>query len=129
MNPKKKYLENPLGKPVFSIEVALFCQGPLPKIVAFDADLNSTSKPSGFRNSPSNIVNPNKKYLENSLGKPVFWAQVALFGQRPPPKIVPFDADFNSAPNPSGFRNNPNRIANLVLTFPAYLHLYILSRL
>ncbi len=40
-------------------------------------------------------------------------------------KIGPFDAEFNSASNPSRFRNNPSRIANpdkkkpnLVLTLP-----------
>ncbi len=42
-------------------------------------------------------------------------------------KIEPLDAEFNSAPNPSRFRNNPSRIANpdkkkpnLVLTLPTY---------
>jgi hypothetical protein len=41
--------------------------------------------------------------------------------------IAPLDAELNSAHNPSGFRNNPNRIANpdkkkpnLVLTLPTY---------
>jgi len=28
-------------------------------------------------------------------------------------KIAPFDAELNSPPNPSGFRNNPSSIANL----------------
>jgi len=90
--------------------------------------LNFASNPSGFRNNPSSIANLNSKYLENPQGEPVFWAQVALFGRRPLLKRASFDAELNSAPNLSGFRNNPSRIANpekkkpnLVLTLPTSL--------
>ncbi len=51
------------------------------------------------------------------MGKPrkilVFGLLEPLFHCEPPPKHVTIDSEFNSAPNPSGFRNNPSSIANL----------------
>jgi len=42
------------------------------KIAPFDAELNSVPNPSGFRNNPSDIANPERKYFENPLEKHVF---------------------------------------------------------
>jgi hypothetical protein len=91
----------------FAILLGLFL-----KPLGLGAELNSAPNPSGSRNNPSNKANPDRKYHENPLGKPVFWAQVALFVRSPLLKIAPFDAKLNSAPNSNGFRNNPSNIAN-----------------
>jgi hypothetical protein len=81
-------------------------------MVPFDAELNSTPNPSAFRNNPSSIANPDREYLKKALGKLVFWVKVVVFARRPLLEVVPFDAELNSAPNPSAFRNNPSCIAN-----------------
>jgi hypothetical protein len=81
-------------------------------MVPSDAELNSAPNPSGFRNNPSCIANPDTEYLVKPLETLVFWVKVVVFARRPLLKVVPFDAEFNSAPNPSAFRNNPSCIAN-----------------
>jgi len=42
-------------------------------------ELNFASNPSGFRNNPSRIANPDRKYLETLPKKTYIWTQVALF--------------------------------------------------
>jgi hypothetical protein len=51
------------------------------KLAPFDAELNSTPNPSGFRDNPSNIANPATKYLKKPFGQAVFGGEVALFAR------------------------------------------------
>ncbi len=92
--------------------MAVFGRRPPSKLVSSDVELNSAPDPSGFRDNPTSIANPDRQYLEKYLRKAVFGAQVPLFARRPPSKFVSSDAELNSAPNPSGFRDNPTNIAN-----------------
>ncbi len=92
--------------------MAVFARQPPSKLVSSDAELNSAPNPSGFRDNPTSIANPDRQYFEMYLTKPVFGPQVPRFARQPPSKLLLSDAELNSAPNPSGFRYNPTSIAN-----------------
>ncbi len=111
-NSDRQYLEKYLRKAVFGPQVPLFARRPPSKLVSSDVELNSAPNPSCFRDNPTNIANPERQYLEKYLKKAVFGPQVPLFPRRPPSKLVSSDVELNSAPNPSGFRDNPTSIAN-----------------
>ncbi len=81
-------------------------------MVSSDVELNSAPNPSGFRDNPPNIANPERQYLEKYLKKAVFGPQAPFCARQPPSKMVSSDAELNSAPNPSGFRENPTSKAN-----------------
>jgi len=49
------------------------------KIAPIDVELNSAHNPSGFRNNPNSIANPDRRYLETLPKKTYIWVQVALF--------------------------------------------------
>jgi hypothetical protein len=111
-NPERQYLEKYMKKAVFGPQMPLFTRQPPSKLVSSDVELNSAPNPSGFRDNPTNIANPERQYLEKYLKKAVFGPQMPLFTRQPPSKLVSSDAELNSAPNPSGFRDSPTNIAN-----------------
>ncbi len=65
--------------------MAVFARQPPSKLVSSDVELNSAPKPSGFRDNPTNIANPDGYYLEKYLKKQysaVKW--LFLVGDPPP---------------------------------------------
>ncbi len=92
--------------------MAVFARQPPSKLVASDAELNSAPNPSGVRDNPTSIANPDRQYLEKCLKKTVFGPQVPVFARQPTSNLLSSDAELNSAANPSCFRDNPTSIAN-----------------
>ena len=111
-NRARKYLGDDPQKPVFGVKVIFFDGQPPSKVPPFDAEFNSAPNSSRFRPNSGNIANRARKYLGDDPQKPVFGVKVIFFDGQPPPKVPPFDAEFNSAPNSSGFRPNSGDIAN-----------------
>ena len=111
-NPDTKYPLDGSKKQVFRGYRVLFGRwAPGPR-APFDAEFNSALNPSRIRLNPSGIANPDTKYPLDGSKKLVFRGYRVLFGRWPPGPRAPFDAEFNSALNPSRIRLNPSGIAN-----------------
>ena len=111
-NPDEEYRPDGSWKAVFPGQDPLFNRSPPPESVPFDAEFNSAPNPSPISTNPSGIANPDEEYRPDGSWKAVFPGQDPLFNRSPPPESVPFDAEFNSAPNPSPISTNPSGIAN-----------------
>ena len=106
MGPEKQYFRSNLGQD------PLFDRWPPPESAPFDAEFNSAPNPSPISANPSGIANPDEEYHPDGSWKAVFPGQDPLFDRWTPPESAPFDAEFNSAPNPSPISANPSGIAN-----------------
>ncbi len=111
-NPDRKYPLDRSKNLVFRGYQVLFGRWPPGPRAPFDAEFNSALNPSRIRLNPSEIANPDTKYPLDRSKKHVFCDYRVLFGGWPADLRSPFDAEFDSALNPSWIRLNPSRIAN-----------------
>ena len=111
-NWHQKYLpKRPFG-PVLEVQVALFCGQHTLKVVPFDAEFDFTSNSTSFRINSGKMANRDRKYLPKRPFGPLLEVQVALFCRQPTLKVVPFDAEFDSAYNSTSLRVNSGKMTN-----------------
>ena len=107
--------------------MALFCGQPTLKVVLFDAEFDSASNSTSLRVNSGKTAYRDRKYLPKRPFGPVLEVQVVLFCGQPTSKVVPFDAEFESASNSTSLRVNSGKTANRGwknsnrrLTFPTF---------
>ena len=81
------------------------------KLVGLDSELKSAASSSAFKNSPTTISNPNRKYLE-ICQKTQYFDYVTYFPVVIPLETGRLDSEWKSAASPSAFRNSPTSISN-----------------
>ena len=111
-NLEVKYPLDGSKKQVFRGYRVVFRRWPPSLRAPFDAESNSALNPSRIRPNPSAKANREVKYPLDGSKKQVFRGYRVGFGRWPPCLWAPFDAEFNSALNPSRIRPNPSGIAN-----------------
>ena len=108
---RQEILRNLSKNSVFRVFAPLFHCDPVRSWLCLDAELNFPPNSSSLRNNSCCIANPDRKYLEICPKNQCFM-YLTYFPLWTFSKLVVLDAELNSAPNRSSFRNNPSFLAN-----------------